>query len=386
LFAPAAFDFNKDGRIDVAVGEGSYSANSVHLLLNQGSNSVPKFDETNRSYLAYGDGREHLTPAIVDFNGDGEMDILAANREGKIGIYLNPGPSWKPGTDFKFKEDLKFGASPTLGGYVTITTADMNGDGLFDLLVGKANGRVALATNIGSATEPKFNAPIELKGTDIWGKTVRTPNEWVFSVGFNQGNTYATASCITEADEEKLGSPEGKSVLRVGYVPSPNKIMKVPSFIAPGDPAYLNMLDGYLIGTPSRVPGNTALLRHNVKEITVGATYTLTMKVRGSNASAVKWTFGWRGEKVLAPDKVEKGDRDAAKVTRFVAAEDGFVDGTITVGPAWTTVTKTFTVNKFKNKDLEDVTKVPGGLEIRGTLTPNTGALYIDDVQIAPKM
>ena len=37
LFAPYAIDWNKDGKTDLLVGEGSYSANAVYVLLNQSS-------------------------------------------------------------------------------------------------------------------------------------------------------------------------------------------------------------------------------------------------------------------------------------------------------------------------------------------------------------
>jgi hypothetical protein len=56
VFAPCAWDWNKDGKDDLLLGEGSYSANNIHLLINQGSGTRPVFDENNRFALAYGDG------------------------------------------------------------------------------------------------------------------------------------------------------------------------------------------------------------------------------------------------------------------------------------------------------------------------------------------
>ena len=37
VFAPCTWDWNRDGREDLLLGEGSYSANNIHLLINQGS-------------------------------------------------------------------------------------------------------------------------------------------------------------------------------------------------------------------------------------------------------------------------------------------------------------------------------------------------------------
>src|SRR5207244_1734575 len=98
LFAPCVVDWNKDGRPDLLIGEGSYSANAVFVLLNQSSASEPKFTDEHRHYLCYGDGREQLAPTVADINGDGEPDVLVGDRLGTVGIYLNPG-KWKPGTE-----------------------------------------------------------------------------------------------------------------------------------------------------------------------------------------------------------------------------------------------------------------------------------------------
>ena len=57
----------------------------------KGSGAQPVFDENNRFVLAYGDGLEQLTPAVVDYNGDGAPDLLVAERSGKIAVYLNTG-------------------------------------------------------------------------------------------------------------------------------------------------------------------------------------------------------------------------------------------------------------------------------------------------------
>ena len=62
-------------------------------MLSDGS-LLPRFSVQGRSYIAYGRGREHLIPTVADYNGDGYLDILAGDREGSIGVYLNPGASW----------------------------------------------------------------------------------------------------------------------------------------------------------------------------------------------------------------------------------------------------------------------------------------------------
>ncbi len=385
LFAPAAFDFNKDGRTDVAIGEGSYSANSVHLLVNQGSGNQPKFDEPNRFYLAYGDGSEHLTPTVVDYNGDGEVDLLVSNREGKIGIYLNPGPLWKPGADFKYAGNIKCGSSDNLGGLITVCAADMNGDGLFDIVIGKSSGRIALTTNIGTKTEPKFGPAVDLKGTDVWGRNIRSPSGWRSDVGFMRGNLYAAATCFSEADEPKMAPPEGKSCLKIGYFSSPNKVLKVPSLLLPGDPNYQNLFVARFHEAYERLPGNVFLLHQELPALKVGSTYTLSFKSRGTSVTGAKWNVGWRGYKKMAPEKVEAGERGSFKVKKFEVRENKDVEGPVNVGSPWAVNTKTFKISKFSNPGLADLTTVTALLEFRGTLPPNLGAFYIDDIQLVEK-
>lgn len=385
LMTPAAYDFNKDGKIDLAVGEGSYSANSVHLLVNQGSNSAPKFDEANRFYLAYGDGREHLTPAVVDYNGDGEMDIISSNRDGKVGVYLNPGPVWKPGTEFKYAADIKFGAADSLGGLVSIASGEMNGDGLFDILIGKANGRMALATNKGTKAEPKFDAPVDLKGTDVWGRNVRNPSGWLVDTGIERGNFYCAATCFTEEDEPKIAPPEGKSCLKIGYFTTQNKVLKAPSLVLPGNANIQSLWSSNLEFDTVKMPSNVFVLRKALPDLKVGTAYTLSFKAKGVSATAVKWTLGWRGYKKIAPDKIERGDRGSAKITAFEAREDKEVTGPIPMSSTWAVVDKTFTVEKFRDKNLGDLVKASAVLEIRGTLNPNVGAVYLDDFVLMEK-
>ena len=349
------------------------------------SNNAPKFDEANRFYLAYGDGREHLTPTVADYNGDGEMDILASNREGKVGVYLNPGPLWKPGAEFKFSSDIKFGSADNLGGLVTICAADMNGDGLFDILIGRANGRLALATNTGTKTEPKFDAPVDLKGTDVWGRVMRAPSGWSVDVGLERGNFGAAATCLAEADEPGIAPPEGKSALKIGYFPLPNKVMKVSSVVIPGDPTVQTLFTNALEFDTVKMPGNVFVIRKSLPELKLGTSYTLTFKSKGASVSGLKWTLGWRGVKKLAQDKIENGDRNSQKVTVFEAKEDKEITGTPSGGGTWAANNKTFTVEKFRDKNLSDLVKAQAVLEFRGTLTPNTGAFYLDDVQLVEK-
>lgn len=82
--SPWVCDWNNDNRPDLIVGEGTYSANSVWIYLNTGSAQNPKFEEGCKYPLAYGEGREQLTPTVCDWDGDGQLDLIIGEREGRI--------------------------------------------------------------------------------------------------------------------------------------------------------------------------------------------------------------------------------------------------------------------------------------------------------------
>ncbi|HAQ67375.1 MAG TPA: hypothetical protein DCR70_06500 [Phycisphaerales bacterium] len=103
-------------------------------------------------------GLEQLSPTVVDYNGDGNNDLLVSERSGKVAVYLGKGGPFKPGEPIPFHSFITIdGAPPTLpantptpepgasldpmdaikatnllsaGGGCTIATADFNGDGI----------------------------------------------------------------------------------------------------------------------------------------------------------------------------------------------------------------------------------------------------------------
>lgn len=85
--SPWVADWNNDGRPDLIVGEGTYSANSIWIFLNTGSAQNPKLEDGCKYPLAYGDGREQLTPAVCDWDGDGLPDLIVGEREGRVCFY-----------------------------------------------------------------------------------------------------------------------------------------------------------------------------------------------------------------------------------------------------------------------------------------------------------
>lgn len=120
-FSIAVGDFDRDGRIDVAVANQGYGTgpDTVSVLLGNG-------DGTLRLRTDYQTGRTPLWIAIGDFNRDGNLDLVTANTSGSsISILLGNG-------DGTFQSHVDY---PTATGPYSVAVADLNGDSNLDLAV-----------------------------------------------------------------------------------------------------------------------------------------------------------------------------------------------------------------------------------------------------------
>ena len=106
----------------------------------------------------------HLTSATaVDWDDDGDLDLLLGAYEGALYLCLNEGTKTEPVFAEKNLQVKSDGRHLTLdAGLATPITCDWNGDGLFDILCGGSKGGVYYYENKGKPGEPEFGKPIPL--------------------------------------------------------------------------------------------------------------------------------------------------------------------------------------------------------------------------------
>ncbi len=137
---PALGDLDGDGDLDLLVGE---SSGTLNYYRNDGTRTAPDFQFVSDEFQDIDIGRRSI-PAIVDWDGDGDLDLAVGTEASGIRIYLNEGTRSEP----VFVETEPFG--PPVPTFTAPAFTDLDGDGDLDLVAGGNGGGLTVYRRTGA--------------------------------------------------------------------------------------------------------------------------------------------------------------------------------------------------------------------------------------------
>lgn len=198
--SPMLADFDGDGDLDLLCGE---FLDGFTYFENIGSRTKPKYAPGRRltaGGLPLTVDLEMPVAHAIDWDGDGDVDVVVGDEDGRVAWMENLGRTVKGLPQFRAPryfqqeaEDVKFGALVTPCGF------DWDGDGDIDIIAGNSAGYLGFIENLSGpgVTRPRFAAPrlLEAAGQTIrimagpngsiqgpieakWGYTVPTVADW----------------------------------------------------------------------------------------------------------------------------------------------------------------------------------------------------------------
>ena len=166
---PVFYDYNNDGLEDLIIGNYGYHnvnndpTSSLALLENTGSDSIPSFNLIDRDWLNISSinlntslniPALNLNPTFGDLDGDNNKDLILGDADGKLHLFTNIGNNNFQLSNPNFQNiDVGQFAQPQL--------IDVNRDGLIDIIIGEQDGTINFLPNNGTTNNAVFDTIIE---------------------------------------------------------------------------------------------------------------------------------------------------------------------------------------------------------------------------------
>jgi hypothetical protein len=173
---PALFDYNRDGLMDLAIGNATYFAaqGKVAVLQNIGTASQPVFELINKDMGNLStQGIKNVTPTFGDMDADGDVDMIVGETTGYIHYYQNNAPVL-PNTPAQFILTTTQYFNIKENSFSAPFIIDLNQDGLNDIVCGSRLGKLNYYQNTGTAANASFSSTPTI--ANLGGVTTVDPN------------------------------------------------------------------------------------------------------------------------------------------------------------------------------------------------------------------
>jgi len=159
--SPSFADFDGDDDLDLICGE---FLDGFTYFENVGSRTAPAYRAGVR--LPIHMDLQMITPVAVDWDRDGDPDLIVGDEDGRVAFVENRGGARfaAPVYFLQEAEYVKFGA------LITPVAYDWDGDGDEDIVAGNTAGYIGFIENLDGGDPPRWAAPVYL---DAAGQRIR---------------------------------------------------------------------------------------------------------------------------------------------------------------------------------------------------------------------
>lgn len=161
---PELVDIDDDGDLDLFIGS---EEGTLFFYKNNGNSLLPRFEFVTSSYMGLRPGLR-IVPRFKDINSDRALDLLIGTHEGNVYLYQNLGTKKDALFCGKFADkSIKTKAAQCITKPKLITNiqpevdasptwVDWDHDGDWDIVLGKASGKVSILINKGNIFQGKW--------------------------------------------------------------------------------------------------------------------------------------------------------------------------------------------------------------------------------------